>query len=100
MEKKSEPASEMVTTVPPPSMAHCTSDSGEHEEGEGEEQQAVEMGGHQRTQHHLPDGGRDDHEPACPAAAVDERAEQGRDDGEGGQGEEEVQQDLVVGSVR
>ena len=27
MEKKSEPASEMVTTWRPPSMAHCTSDS-------------------------------------------------------------------------
>ena len=26
MEKKSEPASEMVTTVPPPSMAHWTSE--------------------------------------------------------------------------
>ena len=26
MEKKSEPASEIVTTVPPPSMAHCTSE--------------------------------------------------------------------------
>ncbi len=27
MEKKSEPASEIVTTVPPASIAHCTSDS-------------------------------------------------------------------------
>ncbi len=38
--------------------------------------------------------------PARPAAAVDERAEQRRHDGEGGQGEEQVQQDLVVGGVR
>ena len=27
MEKKSEPASEMVTAVPPASIAHCTNDS-------------------------------------------------------------------------
>ncbi len=27
MEKNSEPASEMVTSVSPPSMAHCTSES-------------------------------------------------------------------------
>ncbi len=38
----------------------------EHEKGEREEQEAVQMGGHERAQHHLPDGGRDDHERGAP----------------------------------
>ncbi len=58
------------------------------------------MSGHERAQHHLPDGGGNHHEATRPAVAIDERAEQRRHDGERGQGEEEVQEDLVIGGVR
>ena len=57
------------------------------------------MHGHERAEHGSADGGRDDHGAARPAAAVDERPEQRRHDGEREQREEQVQQHLVIGRV-
>ncbi len=60
----------------------------------------MDVDGHERAEDAAGDGREHHHGPAGPAAAVDERPEERRDHGEGGQGEQQVEQDLLLGGVR
>ena len=74
-------------------------DLGEHEHGEGlgEQQEALQTGGHDQADDGAA-GGRDHHGgPAGPPAPVDDRTEKGGHDGEGRHGQKEIEDHLVLG---
>ena len=48
----------------------------EHQEGEGEEEQAVDVRRHEEAEHGLPDARRHHHEPAGASTSVDERTQE------------------------